>query len=147
MSTATTAENTTNKLVTNYDSSKIFLRDNRFQEGTYTAGIYDITLEAGTVMGRITASGKVTPFESDASDGSQYPFAVLAETVDIAEGDDAILSLCVAGDVDEGMLVFVKDGDDLDTVVDGKIVRDRIGSDSVAIMLKAATENTSYDNQ
>lgn len=147
MSTASTAENTSNKLVTNYNSSKLILGNNTFEEGNYTNTGYDVTLAEGTVMGRISATGKVIPLESDASDGSQYPIGVLAQTQEVAEDDDAILSICTSGKIDEGMLVFTKDGDSLSTVVDGRQLRDRLAGDTVGIVLKAATENTNYDNQ
>lgn len=144
---ATTAENTNNKLVTNYDTNKLLLWNNRTIEADYTNDGYDVTLEAGTVMGRVAATSKVIPLESDASDGSQYPIGVLCEETEVAEGDDAVLTLCVSGDVNENLLVFTKSGDDLDTVISGKTMRDRIGSDTVGIMLKAGQEQTTVDNQ
>lgn len=147
MSTVTTGLNTSNQLITNYNTSKLLLGNNSFEEGTYTNDGYDVTLTEGTVMGRISATGKVIPLESDASDGSQYPIGVLAQTQEVAEGDDAILSICTAGKVDQGLLVFNKDGDSLSTVVDGRQLKDRIAGDTVGIVLKAATENTDYDNQ
>lgn len=38
-----------------------------------------VTYAAGTVLGRITASGKLTAYTSGAGDGSQVPIAVLHE--------------------------------------------------------------------
>lgn len=43
----------------------------------------------GTVMGIVTASGKYIPSASAASDGSQTPVAVLADTVDATSADVA----------------------------------------------------------
>lgn len=148
MSTATTAENTSNKLVTNYDSSKIFLGDNNYITADYTNDGYDdVTLAAGTVMGRVAATDKVIPLESDASDGSQYPVGILAEAATVEAGADAVLSLCNYGDVEESQLVLEKVGDTLATVISGKTLRDRIAADTAGVRLQLATEMTGEDNQ
>ena len=44
-------------------------------------------LKRGTVLGKITASGKFVAVDSSKSDGSQTPFAVLAEDADASSGD------------------------------------------------------------
>ena len=44
-------------------------------------------LKRGTVLGKITASGKCVAVDSTKSDGSQTPFAVLAEDVDASSAD------------------------------------------------------------
>jgi hypothetical protein len=44
-------------------------------------------LPRGTVLGRISASDKYIPSVSTASDGSQTPVGVLADTVDPSAGD------------------------------------------------------------
>lgn len=44
-------------------------------------------LERGTVLGRITASGKYVRSLSAAADGSQVPTAILAEDTDASAGD------------------------------------------------------------
>lgn len=51
----------------------------------------------GTVLGQITASGKLTTSLSAAGDGSQVPMAILGEDVD-----------CTAGDINFKVLVHGK---------------------------------------
>jgi hypothetical protein len=55
MSLATTVQQNGSSLITNYDSSKIFLGGNRNRTGTFlnTLG-EDITIPAGTLMGKVT---------------------------------------------------------------------------------------------
>ena len=49
----------------------------------------------GTVLGRITASGKLKKVDSTAVDGSQAPYAVLATTTDATTGDKTVTTwLC-----------------------------------------------------
>ena len=44
------------------------------------------TYAAGTVLGRITASGNLTKYASGAADGSEVPIAVLRDAVTLAAG-------------------------------------------------------------
>lgn len=44
-------------------------------------------LTAGTVLGRITASGKLAAYDDTATDGSETAVAVLFETVDATSAD------------------------------------------------------------
>lgn len=46
-------------------------------------------LARGAVVGRITASGKLTLSAAAANDGSQVPIGVLADAVDASAGDKA----------------------------------------------------------
>lgn len=48
---------------------------------------------AGTLLGKITASGKFTTSLSAASDGSEVPVAVLLEDVDASSGDQSAVIL------------------------------------------------------
>lgn len=133
------------------DTTKIFVWDNRYEDGTfdYTNSTYDdVTIPAGTLMGRISADQKLAQLASGASDGSQYPVGILAEDVVVEAGESIsnTVSVCVAGDVDETKIVF--DGsDDLDTVVSGRSLRDRIGADTVGIKLVGGDQLTAYDNE
>lgn len=147
MSEVTTTVNVGNQLFNDYDTTKIFLWNNRTESANYTNDTYDdVTIAAGTVMGRVNASGEIIPSKSDAADGSQFPIGVLYETTTIPEGETVALTICVAGDVAADKLVFEKVGDGLNTIVDGKLYRDRIASDSVGIILKDADELTGHDN-
>lgn len=60
---------------------------------------------AGTVLGKITASGKYTTSLTASSDGSETPVAVLLEDVDASSGDAPGVVLKQGG-VDETKLTF-----------------------------------------
>ncbi|KKN54304.1 hypothetical protein LCGC14_0593590 [marine sediment metagenome] len=139
--------NTGQQAIIHTDISKIFVWNNRYDTFAYNNDDYnDVTLQAGTVMGRISATGKIKPLRSDNADGSQFPIGVLNQGRIVAAGETVNVSICVAGDVVKDKLVFAKAGDTLDTVVSGKRLRDRIGSDTVGIKLVGGTEHTKTDN-
>ena len=46
---------------------------------------------AGTVLGRIAVSGKMIPYLTDASDGSQNPVAVLLHDIDATVADVSVV--------------------------------------------------------
>lgn len=48
------------------------------------------TLEIGTVLGRVTASGQVVPADPSAADGSQTPIGILCERVVTGAGQTAV---------------------------------------------------------
>lgn len=146
MSTVDQVLNTGSQAFTNYDTSKIFIWENRFQTESYNNSTYDdVTLEAGTVMGRVASTGKIVPFQSNASNGSQYPIGVLNQKWIVEEGDTVSLSICVGGDVASDKLVFTRDGDGLTTSVGSEQVRDLIRK--VGIKLVSVDELTGFDNQ
>lgn len=148
MSSSDQVLNNGQQAITNYDTSKIFLWNNRYDTFEYENSTgAEVTLEAGTVMGRISTSGKVVPLDSGASDGSQFPIGVLNSKWTVADGETVNVSLCVSGDVASDKLVFTDEYDDLDTVVSDRRLRDRIGSDTVGIKLVSGTELTGYDNE
>ena len=148
MSSASQPINTGQQMTTNYDVSKTFIWGSRTQTESYNNGSYDpVTLAEGTVMGRVSATGKVVPLQSDASDGSQYPVGILINPHTVDEGDDASVAICVGGDVVEDKVVLVKVGDTLDTVISGRRIRDRLNADTLGIKLIPSTEMTGYDNQ
>lgn len=62
-------------------------------------------LPRGAVLGRITASGKLMLSAAGASDGSQTPYAILAEDTD-ASGGDKTCTVYVAGEFNAGALTF-----------------------------------------
>jgi hypothetical protein len=94
--------------------------------GGYPLVTYDETIISGqdvvrgTVMGRITASGKLTACDHTASDGSQTPYAVMAEDCD-ASTADTNCGAYVAGYFVEGSLTFggTSDIDDLKVAMRG----------------------------
>jgi hypothetical protein len=147
MSTGTTVNQTSNQLHTDYDNSIIFLGCNRYSTAEYTNSTgSSVDLEAGTLLGRISASGKLLPLASGATDDSNIPVGILSHNITVANGATVTLTYCNEGDVAEDKIIF--DGsDDLDTVVSGRQLRDRIEGDTVGINLVASTSMTSYDNQ
>lgn len=127
------------------DLSKIFLWNNRYDQADYTAAA-DITLPAGTLLGRIQATGKVVPLASAAIDGSQFPVGILAQDTFVANGATVSLTYCVAGDVAAGKVIY--GGTDTgETVVSARSLKDRIASDTVGIKLVNSTSNSDFDNQ
>jgi len=91
-------------------STETFTPDNLF------AGDFDVVTDAGTlitgqnltrgaVLGKITASGKLNLSLSAASDGSQTPFAILAESADATSADKAC-SIYLAGEFNQAALTF-----------------------------------------
>jgi hypothetical protein len=151
MSSNSVVLNTGRQMTVNTDLTKIFVWNNRYENMPfeYDNDTYDdVTIPAGTLMGRIGATQKVVPLESGASDGSEYPVGVLAQDVVILAGDefDGTVSVCVAGDVNESKVIF--DGsDDMDTLVSDRSLRDRIAADTVGIKLVVSDELTGTDNQ
>ena len=106
MSTVTNVENTPNKSVTQYDRSKTFIGNNRYEPQTLVATVAAVTLAAGTLMGRVGASGEVTPLKSAASDGSQFPYGILAESFSVGIGDQPNVPVCVKGEVVKDKVIF-----------------------------------------
>jgi hypothetical protein len=148
MSTSNTVLNTGSQVITNYNTAKIFVYNNRYDKANFVNSTYDdIELAAGTVLGKVSADGTIVPLESDASDGSQYPVGILSADVIVAAGDEIELPYCVSGDVVEDKLVLTKEGDTLQTVISGRSIYDRIGGDTVGVKIVANNENTILDNQ
>jgi hypothetical protein len=130
----------------NYDSSKTFIWNPRFATAAHTNSGYDpVTLKAGTVLGRVSATAKVIPMKSTAVDGSQTPVGILAEDVFVEDGDTMDLTYCIGGDVAEEKVIFARVGDTFNTVVGGRIYRDLILSNT-QIYLITAKELSAYDN-
>lgn len=70
----------------------------------------------GTVLGKITASGKLTTSLTAASDGSQTPYVIAAETVDATSADaDAVVYF--SGSFNTNKLIYGT-GHSLSTVFD-----------------------------
>ena len=148
MSKITVVEQTNNQAHFDYDYSKIFIGGNRYEQVIFTnltGGALDYL--SGTVVGRISASGKITNLKSGATDGSQFPVGVLATDItQLGAAADVTVNMCISGDVAQEKIIL--DGSDtLTTVISDKIIRDRIGSDTVGIILKEGTELTNFDNQ
>lgn len=144
---ATEISKTTNTLHTDYDVSKIFVFSNRYESETLLNASGGVkTFVPGTLMGRVTASGKLVPVASAAVDGSQYPVGILKTSVeDLADTGEATVNICIAGDVVESKVVL--DGaDTMDTIIDARPIKDRIAADTMGIKLVDSFELTGVDN-
>lgn len=94
-------------LTTQFDYAKCFFFANRFRTGQYTNGTgSSVDLAAGTILGTIFSSNKLTPQVSTATDGSQVPVGILANNVTVANGATVTLTYCWQGDVDTSQLTF-----------------------------------------
>lgn len=136
----------TNPLVSQFDTSKIFIYGNRFEDAIAVNPDYDtVTIPGGTLMGRVSATQEIVPLVSTANDGSQIPIGILNQDYPVEAGNSAEVSICVSGDVDKSQVVLDA-GDDFDTLIDGRSIQDRIGSDTVGIRLLNLEEMTGADN-
>lgn len=138
--------NTGQQAIINTDLSKIFVGNNRTETADYTNDSYDdVTLLAGTLMGRIAATNEIVPLTSGAIDGSQFPVGVLNQTRVVLSGETVNVAYCVSGDVVESK-VILQGSDTMNTVISGRTIKDRIGADTVGIKLVGSRELTDFDN-
>lgn len=146
MSSANQVFNGGNFVITNYDTSKLFLRDTRFEVMSYTnsTGV-EVTLPAGLILGRIAATEKVLPLVKAATNGSQYPVGILAQNKTVANGVTVNLNVCIKGELDKDLIILPA-STDFDDVIEAKTLADRIKSDTLGILLVQGQELTSFDN-
>lgn len=71
-------------------------------------------LKRGTILGKITTGGKLTGAKSTSNDGSQTPYAILAEDVD-ATAEDQKATVYLTGSFNKASLIAVAEGEDADT--------------------------------
>lgn len=128
--------------------SNLLIFGNSFLKGDYAniSGALE-TVSVGQVMGRVAATQKLVVCKSAAVDGSQYPVAVaVQELTDIAiAGTVDNIAPCNSGKINENELVF-NGTDDLDTLVDGKSMRDHLIANTKGLELVNVLENTEFDN-
>ena len=142
---ATTVLNTGSQLNTNYDSSVVLLGKNTFENEQYTNGTgITVTLTAGTVMGRIAATGKLLPVVIAAVDGSQFPVGILASTVTVLNAATADVSLCVTGEVASEKLIF-NAAETLSSIVSTRQLRDYLAAAGIKVLV--SDKLSGYDNQ
>lgn len=133
-------------LAADFNAKNVFIAQNDYSKANMTNSTYDpIEYPIGLILGRVAATGEVVPCESTATDGSQYPVGILSETITIDGGDTLEVPFCVAGHVAEEMVVTTN-SDTLETVIEDKMLRDRIGSDTVGIFLRLGDDQTNFDN-
>ena len=155
MSIINTVTNTGSQLTTNYDLTKIFLGANRYRTGSFknTTGS-TLVVPAGTVLAKVQAIavdtanvvGYLRLFDSTNTEGGKVAVGILNQDLSIAAGATVTnVNYCIAGDYDESKLVF-QGSDTLNTVVNGKIVREIIIAETNLIGL-SLTQMSGYDNQ
>jgi hypothetical protein len=135
-----------NQLFVRTDVSKIFLRDNRYQTGNQVnnSSYNPMNLVAGTLMGRISATGTLAPMYAPGADGTQFPVGVLAEDVSLDSGETKQITIVDFGDVAESKIVFFYSGQTLETVVSSRRVRDYLQAQGIKLI--SGFEMTKYDN-
>ena len=136
----------TNYLRTDQDVSKIFLGDTKTDSESYVnnSGYDPITLAAGTVMGRIAATGVLVPMLLGANNGSQYPIGIVMETTELDAGETRQLTIAVGGEVAESKLIFWDGRLTVDSVIEQQRIKDRL--QYAGFTLRVSTEMTGYDN-
>ncbi len=149
MSAQTDGTENSKQRTTFTDTSKIFIGGNRYDtfSAEFTNDTYEDSVPAGTVFGQIASTRKVVPLDAIATDGSQYPIGILASDLTVLAGEDFTgdVYLCVEGDVAQEKVLFA-DATTVNTVIEDKTVRARIGADTVGVKLVTGTELTEYDN-
>ena len=148
MSSITPRDQTRNQISFDVDTSKVFVFGNEYISVDFlnnTGGVYS-PLE-GTVVGRVTATGKVVPCQKGVSDGSQVPFGILKGSPgELADADELKMNVCVKGEVVEAKVIVYDEADDLDTDWNGRQLRDRINGDTVGILLVGSDELSKFNN-
>ena len=148
----TVTSDTGAQLFIDSDVSKIFVGSNKYEKGNLANGTgAELTIPAGTLIGRISATSKLAIMKSASTDGSKTPIGVLAHDVVIATAGNADLTFCNKGEVVESKLVF----DGSDTISDEVVIsaasnikttyNDLIND--LGIVLVDSIEMTNFDNQ
>jgi hypothetical protein len=125
------------------NTANIFVWNNRTTSGSYTA-TEDETLLAGTLMGRISATGAFVACDSAASDGSQYPLGFVLNDHIFSEAGEKTISIVISGDVVETEITLAY-GVTLDDVVDGRQLRDHLLTGGIKLV--GSDDSTDYDNE
>lgn len=144
MSEITTIEQTSNKLVTNYDVSKFCLGDNSFIDVIVTASGADVALVQGNVLGVIAATDKAIKLSYDAADGSKYPVGACVISQTVKDGSSQTVRLVNKGKIEISKLSFETDTT-IDSLVDSQAIKYHLNK--MGLELISSTDLTNYDNQ
>jgi len=143
MSEITQQTPTRNQLTSQYDISKIFLFDNKFRVvNIANATGSPMVLLAGHVIGCVG----ITHAPYDADTANQLPVGILAESITIANGSNANVTICNAGKIAEEKVLFYDTDDTLATIVSNRSIRDMLISNTMGIELVTTNELTADDN-
>lgn len=139
-----------------YNYATLFTWNPRSIVGSYTnSGGSAVTLPMGTVFGQAFAGTQtngyntVLPSVSTATDGSQDPIGLLAQTITVAAGVTVTVTLIGQGDIAQGGVIFNNGTDTLWTEVtiasnvEGTYYSRMIGK---GMWLVPTTEGTYLDN-
>jgi len=140
--------NTGNQAHFDYDVSKIFVFGNKYDGATLLNGSGGIkSFLPGTLLGRISASLKLVPLASGATDGSEKPVGILLTSVnDLGIAGEQVVDYCIFGEVVQEKVIL--DGaDTLDTLIGGVTIGDLVQSSTMGIKLVESDELTGFDNQ
>lgn len=132
-----------------YEYNKIFLFNNNQISGTYTnSSGSEVTIAAGTVMGRENTNGKFELLDSTDASSYEGAFGIVTENITVADATTVTLALVNSGDVRESGIVLVGNSgaDTLNTEIDGMLIRDLIVTRTQGIRLVSDSENTAFDN-
>jgi hypothetical protein len=147
MGEITTRTNNSNILVTDYDTSKLLLGRNTTKTDTYeNATGAELTLVAGTVLDRVTATGKIIAFNKSTGGNNKKPIGILIHDVVIAIGGSAKVTFAVEGDVAADKVVFHGVADTLTDVVAGQTIGDLITAWTAGVKCITVTELSELDN-
>lgn len=99
-----------NLTVTNNDLGSVILKDAQFRDELLVfAGA--ATVVEGTILARVTASGKLTPFVIGGAGGAEIPKAILTYDVTAAGAGDEAIRAGVSGGYRKERLIVDADGD------------------------------------
>ena len=97
--------------VTNVDLGSVELWNGVFQDEVFTAASAKTFLE-GTILARLTATGKLVVYEIGGTGGAEIPLAVLNHDLVVAAPGDVKIRPMLSGKVIKERLVVDADGDD-----------------------------------
>lgn len=121
MSKVTNTINESNFIANNYDLSKLFIRNNRYQQGTFINNTgAAAAFPAGTLLARDSSTGNLVPWDNDVvTNGQQLIVGVLRDDIpSIANAATASnVYFCIKGDVAEEGIIFNDVAQSFDTVV------------------------------
>lgn len=144
MAIGTVVKNTVDQLNIDIQTESLFLGSNSYERGELSnPSGSEVTVLAGTIVGRISATGLLLPLAIGASDGSQHFVGVLTETAVIGASSTAKVTICIEGMVDSDLLKF-NAAETLESVVEGRQLRDIIAGQGIRLI--AGIENTAFDN-
>lgn len=104
--------------ITPIENGGVLMGENTFRDETFSA-VAATTHPEGTILARLTATGKLVAFIKGGAGGSEVPKAVLTYPVTSTGIQDIPIRAAVSGKFRKDRLVILADGDDsnIDAVV------------------------------